>query len=53
MGLRFLTDYLEGDVYYKIKNPEHNLQRARAQFRLVAEIGKSEEEMGEIVARLV
>jgi hypothetical protein len=36
MGLRFLTDYLTGDKYYKIGYPEHNLQRARAQFRLVA-----------------
>ncbi len=53
MGLRFLTDYLEGDVYYKIKHPEHNLQRARAQFRLVAEIGKNEDMMKEIVAGLV
>ncbi|MCJ8165682.1 aminoglycoside phosphotransferase family protein [Pontibacter sp. E15-1] len=35
MGLRFLTDYIDGDNYYKINFPEHNLQRARAQFRLV------------------
>ncbi|TPE43929.1 phosphotransferase enzyme family protein [Pontibacter mangrovi] len=35
MGLRFLTDYIDGDNYYKIHFPEHNLQRARAQFRLV------------------
>ncbi|WP_266202383.1 phosphotransferase [Pontibacter kalidii] len=35
MGLRFLTDYIDGDHYYKIHFPEHNLQRARAQFRLV------------------
>jgi len=35
MGLRFLTDYLEGDVYYKIHFPGHNLQRARAQFQLL------------------
>lgn len=34
-GLRFLTDYLAGDVYYKIHFPEHNLQRAQAQFHLV------------------
>jgi hypothetical protein len=53
MGLRFLTDYIEGDVYYKIKHAEHNLQRARSQFRLVAEIGKHEDEMKEIVAGLV
>jgi hypothetical protein len=34
MGVRFLTDYLAGDVYYKIKHGEHNLVRARAQFKL-------------------
>lgn len=32
---RFLTDYLEGDVYFRVKDPEHNLRRARAQLRLV------------------
>ncbi|MEZ5072252.1 MAG: aminoglycoside phosphotransferase family protein [Bacteroidales bacterium] len=34
MAVRFLTDYLAGDVYYKIKHPDHNLIRARAQFHL-------------------
>jgi 3-hydroxyacyl-CoA dehydrogenase len=34
MGVRFLTDYIAGDVYYKIKHKEHNLVRARAQLRL-------------------
>ncbi|MDR1344648.1 MAG: aminoglycoside phosphotransferase family protein [Tannerellaceae bacterium] len=33
--VRFLTDYLNGDTYYKIRHPEHNLQRARAQFKLL------------------
>ena len=40
MGLRFLTDYIDGDVYYKIEFPEHNIQRARAQFKLVEELEK-------------
>jgi len=35
MGLRFLTDYLNGDVYYKIKYPHHNLDRAANQLTLV------------------
>lgn len=35
VGIRFLTDYLEGDHYFKIHHPQHNLQRARAQFTLV------------------
>jgi hypothetical protein len=34
-GVRFLTDYLTGDVYYRISRPGQNLERARAQFRLV------------------
>jgi Ser/Thr protein kinase RdoA (MazF antagonist) len=34
-GIRFLTDYLMGDKYYKIHFPNHNLQRAQAQFQLV------------------
>jgi hypothetical protein len=38
IGLRFLTDYLNGDTYYKIKYPEHNLVRARVQFKLVTEM---------------
>jgi len=33
-GVRFLTDYLNGDAYYRIRHDDHNLQRARAQFRL-------------------
>jgi Ser/Thr protein kinase RdoA (MazF antagonist) len=35
IGLRFFTDYLEGDVYYKTKYPEHNLTRAKTQFKLL------------------
>jgi len=35
IGLRFFTDYLEGDVYYKTKYPEHNLTRAKVQFKLL------------------
>ena len=35
MGLRFLTDYLEGDHYYHIDRPEHNLDRCRTQIKLI------------------
>lgn len=35
IGVRFLTDYLEGDVYYKTEYPEHNLVRAKCQFELI------------------
>jgi len=38
IGLRFLTDFLNGDVYYRIHYPEHNLDRAKVQFKLVSEI---------------
>ena len=34
-GMRFLTDYLEGDVYFKTHRARHNLDRARTQFKLV------------------
>ena len=37
-GIRFLTDYLEGDCYYKIHRPEHNLDRCRTQFKLVKDM---------------
>jgi Ser/Thr protein kinase RdoA (MazF antagonist) len=44
MGVRFLTDYIDGDHYYKIHSPHHNLQRARAQFELVRKLeGKFDE----------
>ena len=38
LGLRFFTDYLAGDVYFKVRYPTHNLQRALVQFRLVESI---------------
>lgn len=44
-GVRFLTDYLNGDTYYKINFPDHNLQRTRAQFQLLR---KLEEQYAEI-----
>ena len=38
IGIRFLTDYLEGDVYFKVRRPGHNLDRCRTQLKLVASI---------------
>ncbi len=52
MGLRFLTDFLEGDVYYKIKHPKHNLQRTKAQFKLVEEVENQMDLMKQIIAEL-
>jgi len=51
IGLRFLTDWLEGDTYFKIKRPSHNLDRTRTQFKLVASIEEQLPAMREIVAR--
>jgi len=45
IGLRFLTDYLSGDVYFKTHRPDHNLQRCRAQFKLVESIEQQEPQM--------
>lgn len=42
LGLRFFTDYLEGNVYFKIRSPEHNLFRALVQFKLTASIEAQE-----------
>ena len=50
-GLRFLTDYLEGDRYFAIARPEHNLDRARTQFRLVADMEKKWDRMRALIAR--
>jgi acetyltransferase-like isoleucine patch superfamily enzyme len=50
-GMRFLTDYLQGDVYFKINHPSHNLERARTQFKLVQEMEQHWQEMQDIVAR--
>jgi Ser/Thr protein kinase RdoA (MazF antagonist) len=40
IGLRFITDYLNGDTYYKVQYPDHNLVRARVQFKLAKEMIK-------------
>lgn len=47
-GIRFLTDYLQGDTYFKTEYPEHNLVRARTQFRLVDEMEQNFDRMMEI-----
>jgi Ser/Thr protein kinase RdoA (MazF antagonist) len=52
IGLRFLTDHLEGDRYFKIHSEGHNLQRARAQFRLVESMEQNQQEMERIVHRM-
>ena len=49
LGLRFLTDHLEGNVYFKAKHPDHNLWRALVQFKLAASIEAQEHEIRAIV----
>lgn len=49
IGIRFLTDYLNGDVYYKTARPDHNLERARAQFALVASMERQEVVMNVVI----
>ena len=51
-GVRFLTDYLNGDTYFKTQRPDHNLDRARNQFQLVADIAAKEAELTNIVKGL-
>ena len=50
-GIRFLTDYLEGDTYFKIHREHHNLDRARKQFKLVADIESKFSQMADIVKK--
>ncbi len=52
-GMRFLTDYLEGDTYFKIHRENHNLDRCRCQFALVADMERKWEEMAEIVRKYI
>ncbi len=51
-GMRFLTDYLEGDVYFRIHRPNHNLDRCRNQFALVADMERKLPEMRKIIEKL-
>ena len=50
-GMRFLADYLNGDVYFKIHREKQNLDRARCQFALVADMEKKWDQMKEIVEK--
>ena len=50
-GMRFLTDYLQGDVYFKIHREGHNLDRCRTQFKLVEDMEQKWDTMCEIVQK--
>ncbi len=51
-ALRFLTDYIDGDIYYRIHNKSHNIQRTRSQIRLLESIESQYTEMQKIITRL-
>ena len=51
-GVRFLTDYLDGDTYFRTEYPEHNLVRCKTQFKLVADIEKQMDELNSCVDEL-
>ena len=53
IGIRFLTDYLDGDLYFRTEKPEHNLIRARNQFKLAQSIRRNLPEMEKYIRRLV
>ncbi len=50
-GIRFLTDYLQGDVYFKIARENHNLDRCRTQLKLIADMEAKWDQMQEIVQK--
>ena len=50
-GIRFLTDYLNGDVYFKVHYDGHNLDRCHTQFKLVEDMEQKMPQMQEIVAK--
>ena len=50
-GIRFLTDYLNGDIYFHTNYPEHNLDRCRTQFELVKDMERKWTEMQEITKK--
>ncbi len=52
IGVRFLTDYLAGDTYFKVHREAHNLDRCRTQFKLVESIEQQEEKMQMLVESL-
>ena len=50
-GIRFLTDYLQGDTYFKVSREGHNLDRARTQFKLVLDMENKWEQMIDITKK--
>ena len=52
-SIRFLGDYLNGDTYFRTHYPEHNLDRARNQMKLVADLESKMDEMNRIIEKYI
>ena len=52
-GMRFLADYIDGDVYFKVHYDGHNLDRCRTQFKLIADMEAKEQQMKDIVKEII
>lgn len=52
-GMRFLSDYLNGDIYFKIHREGHNLDRARTQFKLVSDMEKNIDNMRNVINKIM
>ncbi len=53
IGVRFLTDYLTGDTYFKTHRERHNIDRCNVQFKMVNSIEEQEEEMNKLLEQLM
>ena len=53
LGVRFFTDYLAGNVYFKVRHPQHNLQRALVQFKLTESIEAHEADIRHMIQGMV
>ena len=51
-GVRFLTDYIDGDIYFKIRSPLHNLERVKAQFKLVKQLEEAKGILNNIILKV-
>ena len=53
LGVRFFTDHLSGNVYFKVRHPQHNLLRALVQFKLSESIEAHETDIRNIIQSMV
>ena len=53
LAMRFLTDYIDGDLYFKVRSPEHNLIRARAQMKLLEDIEAKYDDMCAYIEEMI